>query len=82
MPGPSVFPSGDPGVSGSFWGSHEGCQVLFRTSGRTLSLLTWGPAVENGGSVWNESGAPSEDVKAGLEVRCPSSVVSQTVSHL
>ena len=27
-----------PGVSGSFWGSHEGCQVLFRTSGRNMGL--------------------------------------------
>ena len=26
MPGPSVFPSGEPGVSGDFWGSQEGCQ--------------------------------------------------------
>ena len=25
-PGPSVFPSGEPGVSGDFWGSQEGCQ--------------------------------------------------------
>ena len=24
--GPSVFPSGEPGVSGDFWGSQEGCQ--------------------------------------------------------
>ena len=24
MPGPSVFPSGEPGVSGDFWGSQEG----------------------------------------------------------
>ena len=38
MPGPSVFPSRVPGVSGSFWGSHEGCQVLFRTSGRNMGL--------------------------------------------
>ena len=30
--GPSVFPSREPGVSGNFWGSHEGCQVSnFRT---------------------------------------------------
>ena len=28
MPGPSVFPSGEPGVSGDFWGSQEGCQGL------------------------------------------------------
>ena len=27
MPGPSVFPSGEPGVSGDFWGSQEGCQL-------------------------------------------------------
>ena len=26
MAGPSVFPSGDPGVSGDFWGSQEGCR--------------------------------------------------------
>ena len=26
VPGPSVFPSGEPGVSGDFWGSQEGCQ--------------------------------------------------------
>ena len=25
VPGPSVFPSGEPGVSGDFWGSQEGC---------------------------------------------------------
>ena len=36
--GPSVFPSREPGVSGNFWGSHERCQVLFRTSGRKLGL--------------------------------------------
>ena len=32
VPGASVFPSGEPGVSGNFWGSHERCLVLFRTS--------------------------------------------------
>ena len=26
VPGPSVFPLGEPGVSGDFWGSQEGCQ--------------------------------------------------------
>ena len=25
-------------MSGSFWWSHEGCQVLFRTSGRNMGL--------------------------------------------
>ena len=25
-------------MSGSFWGLHEGCQVLFRTSGRNMGL--------------------------------------------
>ena len=38
--------------------------------------------MKKGGSAWNEPGAPSEDVKAGLKVRCPSSVVPQTLSHL
>ena len=36
--GPSVFPSREPGMSGNFWGSHEGCQVPFRTSGRNMGL--------------------------------------------
>ena len=30
VPGPSVFPSGEPGVSGDFWGSQEGCQGAWR----------------------------------------------------
>ena len=34
VPGPSVLPSGEPGVWGNFWGSQEGCQGLFRPSGR------------------------------------------------
>ena len=38
VPGPSVFPSRETGMSGKFWGSHEGCQVPFRTSGRNLGL--------------------------------------------
>ena len=38
VPGPSVFHSREPGVSGNFWGSHEGCQVPFRTSGRNRGL--------------------------------------------
>ena len=38
VPGPSVFPSREPGVLGNFWGSHEGCQVPFRTSGRNMGL--------------------------------------------
>ena len=38
MPGPSVFPSREPGVSGNFWVSYEGCQVPFRTSGRNMGL--------------------------------------------
>ena len=38
VPGLSVFPSREPGVSGKFWGSHEGCQVPFRTSGRNNGL--------------------------------------------
>ena len=38
VPGPSVFPSREPGVSGKFWRSHEGCQVPFRYSGRNVRL--------------------------------------------
>ena len=38
VPGPSVFPSREPGVSGNFWGSQEGCLVPFRTSGRNMGL--------------------------------------------
>ena len=38
VPGPSVFPSGDPGLSGDFWGSQEGCQGPFRPSGRNRGL--------------------------------------------
>ena len=38
VPGPSVFPSREPGVSGDFWGSQEGCQEPFRPSGRNRGL--------------------------------------------
>ena len=38
VPGPSVFPSREPGVSGDFWGSQEGCQGPFRPSGRNRGL--------------------------------------------
>ena len=38
MPGPSVLPSREPGVSGNFWGSQECCQGPFRTSGRNRGL--------------------------------------------
>ena len=38
MPGPSVFPSGETGVSGDSWGSQEGCQGPFRPSGRNRGL--------------------------------------------
>ena len=38
VPGPSVFPSGEPGVSGDFWGSQEGWQDPFRPSGRKRGL--------------------------------------------
>ena len=36
--GSSVFPSREPGVSGNFWGLHEGWHVPFRTSGRNVVL--------------------------------------------
>ena len=38
VPGPSVFPSGEHGVSRDFWGSQEGCQGQFRLSGRNRGL--------------------------------------------
>ena len=38
VPAPSVFHSRESGVSGNFLGSHEGCQVPFRTSGRNRGL--------------------------------------------
>ena len=38
---PSVFPSREPGVSGDFWWSQEGCQGPFRPSGRHSSILSW-----------------------------------------
>ena len=38
VPAPSVFHSREPGVSGNFLGSHEGCQVPFRPSGRNRGL--------------------------------------------
>ena len=38
VPGPSVFPSREPGVSVNFWGSQEGCQGPFRPSGRKRGL--------------------------------------------
>ena len=38
VPGPSVFPSREPGVSGNFWVSQEGCQGPFRPSGRNRGL--------------------------------------------
>ena len=38
VPGHSVFPSREPGVSGNFWGSQEGCQGPFRPSGQNRGL--------------------------------------------
>ena len=38
VPGRSVFHSGEPGMSGNFWGSPGGCQVPFRTTGRNRGL--------------------------------------------
>ena len=34
VPGPSVFPSGEPGVSGDFWGSQEGSRSLSGGGGK------------------------------------------------
>ena len=38
VPGPSVFPSREHSMLGDFGGSHEGCQVPFRTSGLNMGL--------------------------------------------
>ena len=38
VPGPSVLPSREPGVSGDIWGSQEGCQGPFRPSARNRGL--------------------------------------------
>ena len=38
VPGRSVFPSGEPGMSGNFWMSQEGCQVPCLTSRRNMGL--------------------------------------------
>ena len=38
VPGPSVFPSGEPGESGDFWCSQEGCQGPLSYSGRNRGL--------------------------------------------
>ena len=38
VPGPSVLPSREPGVSGNFWRSHEGCQGPFCPLGRNRGL--------------------------------------------
>ena len=38
VPGHSVVPSREDGVSGNFWGSQEGCQGPFRPSGRNRGL--------------------------------------------
>ena len=63
VPGPSVFPSGDPGVSGDFWGSQEGCQGPFRPSGW---MIATGEAIPLRGleGVPGLPGAPQDE--AGL----------------
>ena len=56
MPGPSVFPSGEPGVSGDFWGSQEGCQGPSRPSG-----LAFSPGQEQAAGVCSDS---AQDIRA------------------
>ena len=56
VPGPSVFPSGEPGVSGDFWGWQEGCQGPFRPSGR-----------KRGPELWRQCGV-SHEVRRGVQV--------------
>ena len=47
MPGLSVFPSGEPGVSGDSWGSQEGCQGLENPHGQKILVgySPWGHKV-------------------------------------
>ena len=47
VPGPSLFLSGEPGVSGDFWGSQEGCQGPSRPSAQVQSL-GWEHSLEKG----------------------------------
>ena len=37
--GETVFPSGEPGVSGDFWGSQEGCQGPVRSGPSQLHSI-------------------------------------------
>ena len=58
VPGPSVFPSGEPGVSGDVWGSQEGCQGVIEVEhpgqsrspvgDHTSPMLSRGPACHDG----------------------------------
>ena len=41
VPGPSVFPSREPGMLGTFWWSHEGWQGPFRREGSALGSGAW-----------------------------------------
>ena len=53
MPGPSVFPSREPGVSGEFWGSQEGCQGPFRASHRPGAQASLSVRIQ-GEMVWGD----------------------------
>ena len=62
VPGPSVFPSREPGVSGGFWESQEGCQGPSRPSGRNRGLplstfLGGSAAAEHGAKCCSPAGS-------------------------
>ena len=68
VPGPSVFPSRELGVSGKFWGSHEGWQGPFRPSGR------------NRGVPLRRRGGQGPHLSKRWEERCFSRVASRRYS--
>ena len=65
---PSVFPSGEPGVSGDFWGSQEGCQGPSRPSGLSNSFVTPGAVAHQAPG---SRGFSSQEYWSGLPCPAP-----------
>ena len=65
VPGPSVFPSGEPGVSGDFWGSQEGCQGPGSSEGKTSACNVGDP-----GSIPGSGRSPGEGNSNPLQYSC------------
>ena len=53
VPGPSVFPSREPGVSGDFWGSQEGLDVVWGPPRCVWARESTAPAQGNQSLMWN-----------------------------